>query len=665
MSRRGLMNLVVMMCAGLTLAGAAGAQTNPVPSVDLPVSPMGAAPGGAQFTLTANGTGFVPGSTVTWNGVGLPTTYISGTRITATVPAANLAVATGAIIAVAQPGGVPVSNWMPFEVGTAESSVTLGRTDYGVALDSPSIVTADFNGDGILDLAVVSSSASSFTILLGNGNGTFTVQGSVAVPTTPGYAVAADFNNDGNQDLAVSGVGAVYVFPGNGDGTFGTATEYTMQADDGPLAVGDFNGDGVLDIATTDATAGTVAVLVNGVATNYTVGSMPEGVVVADFNRDDRLDLAVANYASASISVLLGEGNGSFRTPLTVSTTDGPWALLAADTSNDGKLDLLVATPGYEQTENQLVVLLGNGNGTFNTPVGYSVSSEPVALAAGDFNNDLKLDVAVAAESGEAICLLEGNGNGTFKASRTYKTPADIDTLAVGDFNNDGALDLAGSYSNDATASVFLQLFNGSPAASVSPTSLVFPLTVVSFSSASMPVTLTNTGNATLTISSINATAQFSQTNNCGTSLAAGDSCTINVVFTPEHQGTQTGTLTISDNAAGSPQTVSLQGQGEFFEVSPLSLNFGTVSVGSTSSPQVITIYGEDSTPEKVTFSISPAGDTSLFPYTNTCDGNVPSHASCTVSISFAPTASGTVNATFQITGGGGTVKVSLTGTGQ
>ena len=659
------MNLVVMMCAGLMVARVVAAQTNPVPSLDLPASPMGAAPGAAQFTLTATGTGFVRGSTVTWNGVALQTTYISGTKIGASVPAANLTAATGAVIAVTQPGGFPVSNGMPFEVGNSESAVTLGRADYSIGLDSQSIVTADFNGDGILDLAVVSNSQSNFTVLLGHGDGTFTVQGSVGVATTPGYAAVGDFNNDGHQDLTISGVGAVYVFPGNGDGTFGAATEYTLQADDGPLAVGDFNGDGVPDIATTDATTGTVSVLVNGVATNYTVGSMPEGVVAADLNRDGRLDLAVANYASASISVLLGKGDGTFRTPAaTISTTDGPWALLAVDTSNDSKLDLVVATPGYTQTENKMVVLLGNGDGTFKTPVGYNVAGNPVALAAGDFNNDLKVDVAVAAESGDAICLLEGTGNGVFKASQTYKTPAGVAALAAGDFNKDGALDLAGSYSNGASASVFLQQTTGSPVATLNPTSLLFPLTVVSTSSSSLPVTLTNSGNAALTISSITPSTQFSQTNDCGSSLAAGSSCTINVVFTPQHQGTQTGTLTVTDNAAGSPQTVSLQGQGEFFVVSPLSLTFET-AVGTTSSPQLISIYGEDSTPEKVSFSVYPLGDTSLFPYTNTCNGYVPSHATCTVSISFAPTASGTVNATFQITGGGGVTKVSMTGTGQ
>jgi len=639
-----------------------GAQTNPVPYLQQPVWPVGAVSGGPQFTLVATGTGFVNGSTLTWNGTRLTTSYVSSTRINASVPASYITSSVGVLVGVQQPGGLPASNGVTFEVGKSRTSVTLGRTDYTAGLDSASILTADFNGDGIPDLAAVSNSQSNFTILTGAGDGTFRVQGTFATPSSPGYMAVGDFNNDGKADLAISGLGVVYVFLGNGDGTFGGATDYTMQADDGPVAVGDFNGDGILDLATTDPATGTVAVMVNGLATNYTVGSMPEGVTVGDFNHDGKLDLAVANYGSASLSILTGNGDGTFKTPLTVATTDGPWAVVTSDVNNDAKLDLLVATPGYSQSENQMVVLLGNGDGTFKTGVGYSVGSDPLGIVVGDFNSDRKLDVAVADEASNQVSLLLGKGDGTFQTSLSYAAAAGVDSLAAGDFNKDGSLDLAGSYYNSSSVSTFLQPSNGQAKAVLSPTSLLFPLTVVSYSSASMPVTLTNTGTATLSIQSITASDQFSQTNTCGSSLSPGAFCTINVTFTPQHQGTQTGTLTVSDNAQGSPQTVSLQGQATFFLVSPLSLKFKNVAVGTTSSPQTISIYGEDGQPEKVSFSISPSSDTSLFPYTNTCNGYVPSHAYCYVYVSYAPTGTGEVDATLQINGGGGLTKVSLKG---
>lgn len=659
---------LALLCALIgPLAGTpAQAQANPVPFLNQPVVPMGAAPGGKQFLLIGYGTGFVNGSVLQWNGTSLRTSYISGTKIQGAVPAPNVASPGGAIITVAQPSGGPVSNWLPFEIGSTIGTLSLGRTDYTVGSNCYSTIAADFNGDHVLDLAVVSNDQANFTILSGNGDGTFKTTGTFAIPSTPGYAATGDFNHDGKVDLAISGIGVVYVFLGNGDGTFGGATDYTMQADAGPLVVADFNGDGNPDMATTDASTGTVAVMVNGVSTNYTVGSSPEGIAVGDYNRDGKLDLAVANFGSSNISILLGNGDGTFQPAVNVATTNGPYGIITADTNNDSNLDLIVATPGYSQTENQVAILLGNGNGTFQAPVNYAVGSDPMAVAAGDFNDDRKLDLAVANEGSGTVSVLLGNGNGTFQTATSYTAAGALDALAVGDFNDDGALDVAGSYYNGSSASVFLQQQTGIPVASLSPTSLKFPLTVVSYSSASMPVTLSNTGTGNLNIRSITATAQFSETNNCGTGLAPGAFCTINVVFTPEHQGTQTGVLSVTDNATGSPQTVSLTGQATFFLVSPLSINFGNVNVGSTSNPQVISIYGEDGQPEKVTFSISPSGDTSLFPYTNTCtNGYVPSHGTCTVSISFAPTSKGTVSANFQINGGGGLTKVAMTGTGQ
>jgi len=109
---------------------------------------------------------------------------------------------------------------------------------------------------------------------------------------------------------------------------------------------------------------------------------------------------------------------------------------------------------------------------------------------------------------------------------------------------------------------------------------------------------------------------------------------------------------------------VALSGQATFFIVTPPSLDFGNVTVGTTSPTQTISIYGEDGQPEKVTFSIAPSSDTALFPYTDTCNGYVPSHAYCYVYISFAPTQTGVVSATFQINGGGGLTMVPIMGTG-
>jgi Abnormal spindle-like microcephaly-assoc'd, ASPM-SPD-2-Hydin len=102
----------------------------------------------------------------------------------------------------------------------------------------------------------------------------------------------------------------------------------------------------------------------------------------------------------------------------------------------------------------------------------------------------------------------------------------------------------------------------GAPAASISPTSLTFGTEVVGTTSQSLPITVTNSGTAALNISSVVATANFGQSNNCGTSLAAGAKCIISVTLTPSASGTLSGTVSITDNASGSPQTVALKGTG-------------------------------------------------------------------------------------------------------
>jgi FG-GAP-like repeat/Cep192 domain 4 len=658
--------LLCLISAALAFsAAAAGARSHRVPMINQPLVPTDAAPGGSAFTLVVNGTGFASGAVVLWNGRALATTFVSAIKLKAQVPAAGIASAGVATITVVQPGGSPVSNPVYFEIGEPTGPPTDTRSDYTVGSNSASVVTADFNGDGFPDLAVVNTDDSSFSVLLGNGDGTFAAQKAFKTPTAMGYLVAGDFNNDGKVDLAGSAAGYIYVFVGHGDGTFSGAVKYPSDAASGPIAAGDFDADGHLDFVTSNALLGKVVVMVNGVATDFSAGASPAGVAVGDFNRDGRLDLAVANYASNTISILLGNGNGTFRPGSNAKTTEGPIAVAATDLNGDGMLDLIVATPGYSRTEDDVTVLIGNGDGTFKTAVNYPVSGTPAALAVGDFNDDGDLDVAVANQTSDALTILLGNGDGTFQAASDQQAAGALDAVVLADFNGDGTLDAAGSYAGGSSASVFIEQGTaGQPNALLMPKSLVFPLTVVSKSSAPMPVMLSNTGTATLNISSIAASAQFSQTNNCGTSLKALGSCTINVVFTPNHQGLQTGSLQVSDNAAGSPQNVSLSGQATFFIVSPMSLDFGNVTVGTTSTPLTISIYGEDSTPEKVAFSIAPSGDASLFPYIDTCNGYVPSHAYCYVNVSFAPTSAGPVSATFEVTGGGGTTKVSMTGTG-
>jgi hypothetical protein len=135
------------------------------------------------------------------------------------------------------------------------------------------------------------------------------------------------------------------------------------------------------------------------------------------------------------------------------------------------------------------------------------------------------------------------------------------------------------------------------PNATLSATSLTFATQLVGTSSSAQPVTLTNYGKIALSIASIAASGDFSQANTCGSSLAAEASCSISVTFKPTQRGTRTGTLSITDNAAGSPQTVSLTGTGTVVEFNPASLNFGSLGRGGS---------------KKLTTTLSNTGSTTL-----------------------------------------------------
>jgi len=236
-----------------------------------------------------------------------------------------------------------------------------------------------------------------------------------------------------------------------------------------------------------------------------------------------------------------------------------------------------------------------------------------------------------------------------------------------------GSLSASVSVSDNAPGSPQTVSLTGTgtqPAVSLSPTSLTFSTQLVGTSSASKPVTLTNTGTATLTITSISVTGadptDFSETNTCGSGLAAGASCTINVTFKPTVKGTRTASVSVADNAPGTPQTVSLTGTGTVVKLAPSSLNFGSVAVGHTSAAQTVTVTNTGT----VSLSITNIGITGTnagdFSETNTCGSSLGTGASCSVSVAFTPRATGSRIAQLSISdnGGGSPQTVSLSGTG-
>ena len=324
------------------------------------------------------------------------------------------------------------------------------------------VAVGDFNGDGIPDLAIVSSTDSTVSVLLGNSNGTFRTQTAFPVTSGPLGIAVGDVDGDGNLDLAVtSSQGVVDVLLGNGTGGFQVPQLYTVEGNPQQVVIADFNEDGIPDLAVTNGGENTVSVLLGvgngtfGTQTAFPVGGDPEGIVVGDFNRDGIPDLAVVNHegSDSSVSVLLGNGDGTFQTQqkYPIGSGSDPTAIATADFKGNGITDLVVST-----NTAGVAVLLGNGDGTFQPAQTYPAGSLPDGIAVADFNGDGVPDVVVADLMANNINILLGNSNGSLQSPQPYAAGLQPLSVAAADFNGDGVPDVAAVNTLDDTASVLL-----------------------------------------------------------------------------------------------------------------------------------------------------------------------------------------------------------------
>ena len=208
------------------------------------------------------------------------------------------------------------------------------------------------------------------------------------------------------------------------------------------------------------------------------------------------------------------------------------------------------------------------------------------------------------------------------------------------------------------------------PNAALSPTSLTFSTQAIGTTSAAKIVTFKNTGTTSLTISAIaiagTNTGDFSQTHNCGSSLAAGASCFVSLTFKPAGSGTRTAALRVTDNAVGSPQQVTVSGIGTTAKLSPVSLSFLTQAIGTTSAAMNVTLTNVGTTSFTITSIAVSGNNPGDFAQTHTCGSSQAAGASCIISVAFKPTASGARSAALSVTdnAAGSPQHVALGGTG-
>jgi hypothetical protein len=668
---------------------------NPLPLINDPLVPASTAPGGAGFTLTVNGTGFVTGAVVKWNGSPRTTHFVNGSQVTATIPASDIVTAGTASITVTNPSPGGASNVAYFEITNTASTLTfaeLTMLNGFVPRDvGQSVAVVDFNGDGKLDLAIpqpTNVGTDSVAILLAKGDGSFAPAVNYHVGgLDPEFVIAGDFNGDGKLDLATSNFSdsSVTILLGNGDGTFQTQATYSFNV--GPLSghglepwalvAGDFNGDGKLDLAVTLQYANGVAILLgNGDGSfqnpvEYATVPGPVGIVVGDFNRDGKLDLIIPSLQNGA-TLLLGNGDGTFQAQGTVGT--GVVAAIAtADLNHDGKLDLVTVA---DEPTSTLDVLLGNGDGTFQNAVTYPVGgSNATDLGIGDVNADGNLDLIVPCGGSLNLSVLLGNGDGTFQSPTNVSATRDVNGFAVGDFNGDGKLDIVLPFaSTGGSVGTFVMLLQGLfPTLTATPDGLSFPQQAIGTTGTPQTMTLTNSGMATLSITTpgigiAGVTAgDFSQTNNCPSTLAIGASCEVTVTYTPTGGGERDAAVSVTDNVPGSPQLIPLGGQtppAPIVGISPATVVFPSQYVGTSGLPQTLTVTNTGFATLSIT---SATGSPADFGVLSNCTNPVVVGSNCTIGVFFDPTAGGTRTGTLTITDNAmnSPQTITLKGTGQ
>jgi hypothetical protein len=326
-----------------------------------------------------------------------------------------------------------------------EVTIKAGNTAAEVGEEPTSVAIADFNNDGLPDLAIANQKSNDVSILLGRGEGALAFVGVYEVGESPSAILARDFNADGFVDIAVTnaGINKISIRLGKGDGTFQEEKRFSVGTAPMGIAGGDFNRDGKIDLAVANSGDGISVLLGEGNGkfkepAMFNAGDSPEALAIADLDNDQCLDLVVANFTSNDISILLGNCDGTFGVQTRFKTGASPRSIAIGDFNRDEKLDIVVTN----FSTNDISVLFGNGDGTFQPQQRFEVGNSPRSVAIGYFDFDEVEDLAVANYGSNDVSILLGDGRGGFRRIRGLAVGEQPTALAVGDFNKDGKDDL-------------------------------------------------------------------------------------------------------------------------------------------------------------------------------------------------------------------------------
>lgn len=332
----------------------------------------------------------------------------------------------------------------PIDVFTNRTSPDEGTRLYGAS-------GADLNRDGYLDLTTVNEDTFDLRVFMNSADGTGQY-GDILLPPLPiGIGASpnepADFNNDGLPDIAVAAAitADVWIALGNGNGTFQTPQSVAVSAAPHGLAVLDVDGDADLDIATANTGGSDVALMINnglgvfGPATFFEGGGAGEyGLAAADMNNDGLIDLVVGARFSEDIIVHLNNGNGTFTGLPTVDAGGGVWMISLGDLNGDGNIDVATANG----TSSSGSILLGDGTGNLNEPSVYLLPPHCISTDLGDLDGDGDLDWIISSFGGGQWLIYENDGTGDFTFDQSISARSNSSCALLIDIDNDRDLDV-------------------------------------------------------------------------------------------------------------------------------------------------------------------------------------------------------------------------------
>lgn len=355
--------------------------------------------------------------------------------------------------------GIPLTNGYSFNFWTKALPASLDLNFEGqidMRLPGEGQITCygayagDVNDDEFSDLVVIVEDSDDIRVLLSDGPNGYDPFIIFELPPVQGPSTneGADFNHDGLIDMAIGSTYSdqVNVLMGDAITVFGNQHNYQTGQGVRGLAVADFNGDGWEDIVTANRAASTISVLINDgtglfqPAVNIDTGLQNETAIAAtDLNNDGYVDLLVGGYTSNLIMSLLNDGTGNFTTSDVATSTGGPWMIAIGDVNGDSFVDVAVAN----SLTHRIAIIMTDGNGGLNFDAYYDVDTFPVAIDLGDIDGDGDLDFISSNVGGPNFILMENDGSGTFINPRIYPSPAGASCATIHDRNNDGALDIS------------------------------------------------------------------------------------------------------------------------------------------------------------------------------------------------------------------------------